>query len=290
MIQRRRGQLLVLQGIDFSPMLATADAIALAAIEAAAERDERRQLCARVSELKRQLRDGVARQPDHSAAARVVAVLNACPTRHRGLALRALATLAARLELAAKVLLESVDSASGRIFLSDRGDERIRPNTTEKDENLVCKPRVAASSVAADRSEPVSLESLLPALPFDWGIRTEGNGPVSWPTLIDTACERAGEIGVTEAIWAEARSALGHRGAALVVLLADTDSVDRGGSIRSPAAWVRAMVARAGTEPLCLSRNLFGLRRRRRDAGDDAPCPTRFNSFQPILRSPCLAS
>jgi hypothetical protein len=290
MIQRRHGRLVVLQGIDFSPMLAAADALTLAAIEAEAERDERRHLCARVSELKRQLRDGVARQPDHMATARVSAVLAACPSRHRGLALRALAALAARLELAAKILMDSDNSSEGRISLSDRADEKIRPNTTEKDENPVCRPRVAASSVAADRLEPVSLEGLLPALPFDWRIRIEGNGPMSWPALIRTAYERAGEIGVTEAVWAEAQSALGPESAAVLVLLADADSVDRGGSIRCPAAWVRAMTARAGTEPLCLSRNLFGVLRRRRGASSHVPCPTRFNPSLPFPRSPCPAS
>jgi DNA-binding MarR family transcriptional regulator len=290
MLQRRGVRLVVLQGIDFSPMLAAAEALALAAIEAEAERDERRHLSARVSELKRQLRDAVARQPDHSAAARVAAVLDGCPARHRGLALRALAALAARLELAAKMLMDSEDVTGGRIFLSDRSDEKIRPNTTQKNGNLVCRPRVADRTVAADRLEPVSLERFLSALPFDWRIRIKRDEPVSWPTVIGTACERAGEIGVTEAIWAEAQSALGPKGAAVLVLLADADSVDRGGSIRCPAAWVRAMAARAGTEPLCLSRNLFGLLGRRRDAGGDAPCPTGFNSSQPILRSSCPTS
>jgi biotin operon repressor len=56
MIQRRRGRIVVLHGIDFSPMLAAAEAIGLAALRAEAEVDERRQLAARVSELKRQLR------------------------------------------------------------------------------------------------------------------------------------------------------------------------------------------------------------------------------------------
>jgi DNA-binding MarR family transcriptional regulator len=290
MIQRRRGRLVVLQGVDFSPMLAAAEALAIAAIEAEAERDERRQLAARISELKRQLRDAVARQPGHRAAARVLAVLEACPARHRGIALRALVTLAARLELAAKVLMDREDSGGGRIFLSDRNNGKIRPNTTQKDENPVCRARVADRTVAVDRQEPVSLEGLLPALPFDWRVRIVCDGLVNWPALIRTACELAGEIGVTEAIWAEAQSALGPEGAAVLVLIADADSVDRGGSIRCPAAWVRAMVLRAGTEPLCLSRNLFGLRRRRRDAGNGAPCPTKFSSPQPILRSPCPAS
>jgi len=53
MIQRHRGRIVVLQGIDFSPMLAAAEAIGLAALAAEAELDERRQLAALVSELKR---------------------------------------------------------------------------------------------------------------------------------------------------------------------------------------------------------------------------------------------
>jgi predicted DNA-binding transcriptional regulator YafY len=47
MIQRRRGRIVVLQGIDFSPMLAAADALGRAAPAAEAELDERRQLAAR---------------------------------------------------------------------------------------------------------------------------------------------------------------------------------------------------------------------------------------------------
>ena len=290
MIQRRRDRLVVLQGVDFSPMLAAAEALAITAIEAEAERDERRRLAARVSALKRQLRNAIADQEEGGVADRAASALRACPARHRGLSLRELAALAARLDVAVRLLNNIEDSAGSRIFLSDRSDEKIRPNTTRKNENPVCRAQVANRVVAADRLEPVSLERLLPALPFDWRIRIKGNSPVNWPAFICTACERAGEIGVTEAIWAEAQSALGPRGAAVLVLLADADSVDRGGSIRCPAAWVRAMAARAGTERLCLFRNLFGLRRRRRDASSHVPCPTKFSSPQPIPRSPCPAS
>jgi hypothetical protein len=59
MIQRRHGRIVVLQGVDFSPMLAAADSLELAALEVEAELDERRQLAARVSELKRQLRAAI---------------------------------------------------------------------------------------------------------------------------------------------------------------------------------------------------------------------------------------
>ena len=291
MIQRRRDRLVILQGIDFSPMLAAAEALAIAAIEAEAERDERRQLSARVSALKRQLRNAIADQEEGGVADRASSALQACPARHRGLPIRDLAALAGRLEVAARLLKNIEDSAGSRIFSSDRSDEKIRPNTTEKNENPVCRDAspVAGRDSAENALRHITLGNLAAALPFDWRVRIEKNGPLNWANLVGAAYERSAEIGVTDVIWAEAQSVLGRTGAAILVLLADADSVDRGGSIRCPAAWVRAITRRADTERLCLSRNLFGFLHRRGDAGDGAPCPTGFNSTQPILRSPCPA-
>ena len=292
MIQRRHGRIIVLQGVDFSPMLAAADELGLAALEAEAELDERRQLAARISELKRQLRDAIAAHEDTSAATRAAAVLKACPLRHRGLSLRELAALAARLELAAKLLMEVDDSVGSRIFSSDRDDEKIRPYTTKKDENPVCSTAPnTANDNAADALRHISLDMLAAALPFDWRVRIEKSGPVSWANLVATAYERGAEIGVTDAIWAEAQGELGRSGAAVLVLLADADSVERSGTIRCPAAWVRAMAARAESQPLRLRRNLFGLLHRRRNTGEVDPCPVRARIpvHQPA-RSLCHAS
>jgi hypothetical protein len=131
---------------------------------------------------------------------------------------------------------------------------------------------------------------LAAALPFDWRVRIERSGAVSWASLVTTAYERSAEIGVTDAILAEAQSGLGRSGAAVLVLLADADSVERRGTIRSPVASVRAMAARAKTEPLRLHRNLFGLLHHRR--GADAPCPARATIpvHHPTTRRPCHAS
>jgi hypothetical protein len=290
MIRRRRGRIIVLQGIDFSPMLAAADTFAIAALEAEAELDERRRLSARISELKRQLRDAVAKQAADGNAARAAAALEACPARHRVLGLRELAALAARLEAAAKLLMDIDHRADSRILSSDRDDTIVRPNTTGKDENPACRAPIAAGSGAEDALRHIGLDMLAAALPFDWRIRIEKNGPVSWPNLVAMAYERAAEIGVTDAIWAEAQSELGRSGAAVLVLLADADSVERRGTIRCPAAWVRAMTARAETEPLRLPRNLFGLLHRRRGVAAPCPVPSAVPVHQPPARSPCHAS
>jgi hypothetical protein len=292
MIRRRRGRIIVLQGIDFSPMLAAADALAIAALEAEAELDERRRVAARISEMKRQLRDAAAKRPDDSAAARAAAVLEACPARHRTLALRELAALAGRLEVAARLLMNDADRTSSRILSSDRADEIVRPYTTEKDEDPVCKaaPPVASDDHAADALRHLTLDTLAAALPLDWRVCIENSGPLSWANLVATAYGRAAEIGVTDAIWAEAQSELGRAGAAVLVLLADADSVERRGTVRCPAAWVRAMAARAETEPLRLRRNLFGLLHRRRSVGSPCPLPGGDPVPKPTTRSPCHAS
>ena len=292
MIQRRRGRIVVIQGIDFSPMLATADALVGAALEAEAELDERRQLAARVSELKRQLRAAVAGREDGGAAARAAAVLDACPKRHRALPLRELAALAARLRAAARLFADVDAHAGSRIFSSDRGDEIVRPYTTRKDEDPVC--RAARPAAGRDRAEDalrhITLDMLAAALPFDWRVCIEKNGPLSWASLVATAYGRAAEIGVTDAVWAEAQSELGRTGAAVLVLLADADSAERRGTIRCPAAWVRAMTARAETQPLRLRRNVFGLLHRRRGVAAPCPLPGAVPVFQPTTRSPCHPS
>jgi DNA-binding Lrp family transcriptional regulator len=289
MIQRRRGRLVVLQGIDFSPMLAAADALALAALEAETELDERRKLAARVSELKRQLRCAIVVQEGSGIVARAAAALDACPARHRALSLRELAALAARLEVAANLLADIDDAAGGRILSSDQGDEILRPYTTEKGEDPVCmavKPATGGGAGAGDALRHITLDMLAAALPFDWRACLEKNGRLSWANLVATAYGRAAEIGVTAAIWAEAQSELGRTGAAVLVLLADADCVERGGTVRCPAAWTRAMAARAETEPLRLRRNLFGLLHRRSGVGVPGAVPLP----QPTTRSPCPAS
>jgi hypothetical protein len=196
------------------------------------------------------------------------------------------------LEVAAGLLADAEDLADGRIFSSDRGNEIVRPYPTEKDEDPVCKaaPPAAGGDGAAEALRHITLDMLAAALPFDWRVCIENSGPLSWANLVAAAYERAAEIGVTEAIWAEAQSELGRAGAAVLVLLADADSVERRGTIRCPAAWVRAMAARAETEPLRLRRNLFGLLHRRRRGRAPCPHPGAIPVHQPPARSPCHAS
>lgn len=280
MIQRHRGRIVALQGVDFSPMLAAAETIALAALEAEAERDERRQLAARISELKRRLRVAIAEGTDSAERARQA--LGLCPARHRSRPLREMAALAARLELALNLLITGPETSTGRIFSPDVPEKKIRPNTTEKDDDPVCSQD---DRQAGNALRHVTLPRLAGALPPDWRSHLEEKGTLNWSSLIETAYQRAPEIGVTDAMWAEAASEFGQTGAAVLVLLADADSVARNGPIRCPAAWVRAMTARAGEAPVRLGRNLFGLLHRR-----DTSRPLAVLVPKSSTRTPCLAS
>jgi hypothetical protein len=146
MIQRRRGRIVVLQGIDFSPMLAAAERLGAAAIAVEAELEERRRLAARISELKRQLRNAIAGRQNDITVAHVAAALAACPARCRSLGLRELTGLAGRLEAAAKLLIDHDEPVGSRMISSDRTGEFVRPYTAEKGEDSVCRPRASAMS------------------------------------------------------------------------------------------------------------------------------------------------
>ena len=64
---------------------------------------------------------------------------------------------------------------------------------------------------------------------------------------------------MSPATWAQAQAVLGQTGAAILVLIADAGSAERGGSIRSVGGWVRRMSERAETGQAHLHRSVFGL-------------------------------
>ena len=274
-IQRRRGRIVALQGVDFTPMLARAEALARAALEREAEQDERRRLVARVSARKRALRLALI-GTDSALVHHAKAVLDACPARHRALPLGALAALEARLAGALRLLSEEKhELPAGRRVSSDRSAEIIRPITEKKDEKTVPDVPRAGGETEVHGLTPRLLVEALPGAPRSWLAKET---PVTWSALIAFAEERGAEIGVPPKIQTEASSRIGPAGAAALVLLADAGSGDGAARIRCPAAWVRAMARRAAERPLDLRRNLLALARPRRDG----PCPalvrSRFHS------------
>ena len=68
-----------------------------------------------------------------------------------------------RLEAAIRVLADDGEDASGRIFSSDWADEIVRPNTTEKDDDPVCRPQRSRNDAAADALRHITLDMLAAA-------------------------------------------------------------------------------------------------------------------------------
>lgn len=87
----------------------------------------------------------------------------------------------------------------------------------------------------------------------------EQYGCPSWHTLAGVAYERAKALGVSPSAWSLAQNAVGPNGAAVIVMMADAKSHERGGTIRSIGGWVRRMAERAEAGTANLHRTLFGL-------------------------------
>ena len=107
--------------------------------------------------------------------------------------------------------------------------------------------------------EHVNLKMLLQVAPEDWHIMLERKGSVAWNSFIDVAYERKDALGINDTAWAISQAALGRIGAAILVLLADANGIERGGIVRNPGAWVRRMAEKAERGEAYLHRSIFGI-------------------------------
>ena len=112
---------------------------------------------------------------------------------------------------------------------------------------------------AACGLENVSLRQVLQAAPQDWQVEMALHGQPSWQTFAGVASERARWLGIDPTAWSIAQAAVGAPGAAVIVMLGDAQSVERGGKVRSVGGWVRRMAERAEDGTAHLNRTLFGL-------------------------------
>ncbi|PZX14190.1 replication protein C-like [Palleronia aestuarii] len=107
--------------------------------------------------------------------------------------------------------------------------------------------------------ENVSLQQVLQAAPQDWQVEMALHGQPSWQTFAGVASERARWLGIDPTAWSIAQAAIGAPGAAVIVMLGDAQSLERGGKVRSVGGWVRRMAERAENGTAHLNRTLFGL-------------------------------
>lgn len=265
------GAIVMLFGVSFAPLLADADR--LEAEAAALERlaADKARLRGEISQLRGQLRLRLETDPDAVQAAAFAAL----PRRIAHLEGPALEALLARV-VAILAALETGaatsrgDAAERTAATVDRPvDEPDRPEDFRRPSYITtdptdepCHPAETGASGKRSAQDPHGLDHVTLAmaqaiLPADW--KTDTGPRPDWRALVEAAWTRAPLIGVGQDAWALAAGALGRRGAALLVLLADADAGVRGGRIRNPGGWVRRMAERAEQGPLSLHRNVHGL-------------------------------
>jgi hypothetical protein len=110
--------------------------------------------------------------------------------------------------------------------------------------------------------EHVTLAMALHAAPEEWHGAFTRMGSLSWDTFSRMAQARLQPLGINQQAWRIAETAIGSRGAAILVLIADANWAARGGQIRKPGAWVRAMAERAAGGQAYLHRSVFGILKR----------------------------
>ncbi|TPE47321.1 replication initiation protein RepC [Amaricoccus solimangrovi] len=257
-IHRRSGRIVALRGIDFAPMLARADALRAEAAAIRLGQEERLRLRAEISALRHRFRKSAA-----TACARILEAFAALPRRYGHLPGAALSALRDRLIqlVAAATPIECDEAVPGASPVeppcpkpSDQSDEYRRPDLLEEGRKLVT-PDLDVGAVA---------DTLPPA----WHAELARGGPWSWTGFIATAHARSIALGVPRATWDAAVATLGRHNAALLTLAAGAEH------IRCPAAWMRALVSRAGEGSLDLSANLRSLisRRIRECSGSSLRC------------------
>jgi replication initiation protein RepC len=278
-----RGRIAELFGISFQPLLERAEELQRQAQAAAAARRACDVLRKTISMRRRQVRVLLPRLPEGSPVHQVWAAL---PRRLGGIGHEDLQELAwrcqaileeAELALQATPPVEASAAPSESVEYSGEAEKNFRP-TTYTSEPTTPHPvgtgragyaRQGERSGLASSSSPklcgvehVTLAMALHAAPEEWHGAFTRKGSLSWETLSRMAQARLQPLGINRQAWLIAETAIGSRGAAILVLIADANWSARGGQIRKPGAWVRAMAERAAAGQAYLHRSVFGILKR----------------------------
>lgn len=280
------GAIVSLHGISFAPLAAEADKLSEAAAELAAIATEKARLRAEISAVRRRIKrriDAVAPSDEHRR------LYERLPRRIAHLELADLVRLWSGVEDLYAALLQAEydedglsEPACDSVEISDRSEisgRQLNITTGPKDHSgnrnaidIAGKLSSSAARPAVDRQgtcglEHVRLGMALEAAPKEWRLGLLRDRRPSWTTLATVAYEQAPRLGINPSALALAHAAIGKPGTALLVLIADANRVERGGSIRNPGAWVRRMAERAESGQAYLHRSIFGILERKRESG-----------------------
>ncbi|WP_179209180.1 replication initiation protein RepC [Haematobacter genomosp. 1] len=254
------GQIVAVYGIDLTPLRDRADELTMAAEAMRAERmaaDRMRNEISRLRSMIRRILSGT------EAAAEDQQTWASFPRRIAHLGYEALSELLNRVRRFLTRL--------GPSEISDRPEKNDQPYTTNQYPSESCNPAMPAENKMGQGAptpppqtpkcgmEHISLPMALNAAPAEWHVGMELYGRADWMAFVNVGYERAMALGINASAWAQAQAAIGKVGAALLVMIADADSNERGGKIRNAGAWVRRMSERAELGNAQLHRSVFGL-------------------------------
>ena len=259
-VQRNRaGEIVHIAGIDLSPLLDRAQEWAERAAQKQDAYTRRARLRFQISEKRGALNRAFRTEEMPSNLRKLWSEL---PADIASLGLDALEAIVDKVDELLSANMADRKNIAGQPEVFDRA------YTTHQEQSESCNPAMPAekqSQEAPSRQRPtcglehVSLRQAMMAAPDDWRIEMEQYGRPSWHTLASVAYERAKALGVSPSAWSLAQNAVGANGAAVIVMMADAKSFERGGTIRSVGGWVRRMAEKAETGTANLHRTLFGL-------------------------------
>jgi len=255
LIRDSGGAVTALYGVSFAPLARNAPALAAKAAALAEEVNAKARMRCEISVIRRSVRRALARLAPcdlHEAFA-------AGPRRFAEMDMAALTRLwhaMADLRMATEDRLQeqavaSVEHACETGEESDRSENSDRPLHITTDQTDLSRNRFPIKNAGEPKRGGEAAPNTANAALVQTGLEHVAHG-------------RCALLGINPDAWHCAVSVLGRAGAAIVVMIADANHVDRGGAVRSAGGWVRAVTKRAQIGEAQLCRSVFGLLARER--------------------------
>ena len=133
-------------------------------------------------------------------------------------------------------------------------------STNEGFQESVAEPSEAKSQNPATGIEHVALSHVLQAASDRFRAELPlAHRPMNWDDVVEAAYRLKTRLGVSQLSWGEACGTLGRNTAAICLLVTDRAALREVDPVQKPAAYFRAMVARARGGELRLHASVFGL-------------------------------
>lgn len=124
----------------------------------------------------------------------------------------------------------------------------------------VAEPSEAAAQAPATGIEHVDLSQVVQAASDRFRAELPlASRPMNWDDVVEAAYRLKARLGVSQQSWGEACGALGRNTVAICLLVTDRAALREVDPVLKPAAYFRAMVARARGGELRLHASVFGL-------------------------------